>query len=90
MARKDTFRETQMKCVVCTTPIPETRKWDAITCSKECTKIRKDYGRSRVDEKQCRYCQRPSTPEERDNYMAWRRAMKKATKETGDGAGKAL
>jgi len=87
MARKDDYRNTQMKCVVCTKPIPSTRKWDAVTCSPECTKARKDYGRSRKDQLECRYCQRPSTPEERALYMAWRRGMKKAEKEASRGSG---
>jgi predicted nucleic acid-binding Zn ribbon protein len=81
MARRDDYRGNVMRCVVCATPIPSTRKWDAITCSKECTAARKNYGRSRKDQTECRYCQRPSTPEERTRYLAWRRAEKKAAKE---------
>jgi len=84
MARKDSFTGIRMKCVVCTNPIPPERKWDSVTCSKECTKIRKDFGRSRKDQVQCRYCLRPSTPEERAQFQAWRRAQKKLAKETGD------
>jgi predicted nucleic acid-binding Zn ribbon protein len=84
MARKDDFRGNTMRCVVCTNPIPPERKWDAITCSKECTKARRDFGRSRKDMIECRYCMRPSTPEERARYLAWRRAERKSTKETTD------
>ena len=73
MARKDDFRSTPRFCVMCQNPIPPERKWDAITCSKECTKRRKDFGRSRLDAMECRYCRRPSTPEERARYAAWRR-----------------
>jgi predicted nucleic acid-binding Zn ribbon protein len=79
--RKDDYIGKKMHCVVCQNPIPPERKWDAITCSKLCTKARKDYGRSRKDQVQCRYCLRPSTPEERTRYLAWRRAEKKAAKE---------
>ena len=73
MARKDSYSQNQMHCVNCTEPIPSTRKWDAITCSPACTKARKDYGRSRQDQRECRYCLRPSTPEERARYKAWRK-----------------
>jgi len=81
VARKDDYRNVERYCVVCRNPIPAERKWDAITCSKECTKTRKDYGRSRKDQVECRYCLRPSSPEERARYLAWRRAEKKAEKE---------
>lgn len=73
MARKDAYTGVTMSCVVCAKPIPPERKWDAVTCSKECTKVRKDFGRSHQDHVECRYCQRPSTPEERARYHAWRR-----------------
>lgn len=73
MARRDDFRGVRMHCVVCSKPIPIDRKWDAITCSPECTKSRKDFGRSRKDQIECRYCLRPSTPEERARYHAWRK-----------------
>jgi predicted nucleic acid-binding Zn ribbon protein len=81
MARKDDFTGNQMHCVVCMSPIPPDRKWDAVTCSKTCTKARKNFGRSRRDQKECRYCLRPSSPEDRARYQAWRRAEKKAAKE---------
>jgi predicted nucleic acid-binding Zn ribbon protein len=83
MARKDSFTGNTMHCVNCTEPIPPGRKSDAVTCSPFCSKARRDYLRSRVDQKSCRYCQRPSTPEERARYQAWRRAEKKAAKEGG-------
>lgn len=81
MPRKDNYRWAQMFCVVCQDPIPEERKWDAITCSPECTKRRKDYGRSRKDQTKCRYCSRPSTPDERARYSAWRRWEKAGKKD---------
>lgn len=62
-----------MHCVVCQKQIPSDRKWDAVCCSTECSKLRKNYGRSRKDQISCRYCLRPSTPEERVRYQAWRR-----------------
>jgi hypothetical protein len=81
MSRRDDFRNVERYCIVCRSPIPQERKSDAITCSKECTKKRKDFSRSKLDAKACRYCLRPSTPEERTRYLAWRRAEKKAAKE---------
>ena len=73
MARKDDYRDTPRFCVLCTKPIPPERKWDAITCSKECTKLRRSYAQCRMDQTECRYCRRPSTPEERARYAAWKR-----------------
>lgn len=56
---------------MCTTPIPPDRKKDGITCSKDCTKARRQYLRSLKDHSQCRYCYKPSTPEERSRFHAW-------------------
>ena len=81
MARTDAYRGVHTHCVMCSKAIPADRRWDAITCSPECSKARKDYGRSRQDQIECRYCQRPSTPEERTRYMAWRRWEKAGIKE---------
>jgi predicted nucleic acid-binding Zn ribbon protein len=60
-------------CVVCQNPIPADRKVDAVTCSKECGKKRKDYMRATTALRSCKYCQRPATIEERARYAAWRR-----------------
>lgn len=81
MARRDDYSGVMMHCIVCTNPIPAGRKKDAVTCSPECTKARKDWGRSRQDQEFCRYCQRPSSPEERHRYLAWRRWEKKGLTE---------
>lgn len=81
MARKDAYRGVIMNCVVCKSPIPAERKWDSICCSTTCTRARKDYGRSRKDQVECRYCLRPSSPEERARYSAWRRWEKAGQKE---------
>jgi len=79
MARKDSFRT--MYCVVCTDEIPAGRKKDSVTCSPECSKARKDHFRSLIDNKECRYCNRPATPEERARYAAWRRWEKAGIKD---------
>jgi len=71
--RKDDFSEAKMHCIVCMNEIPPERKSDLVTCSKECTARRKNFLRSKVDQKACRYCFSPSTPEERVRYQAWRR-----------------
>lgn len=86
MARKDNYRGMVLHCVVCQEPISPERKWDAITCSPECSKIRKDYGRSRKDQSHCRYCLHPSTPEERARYMTWRKWEKAGTTEAESSA----
>ena len=72
MPRRDDFSTMQMKCVVCSNPIPADRREDAITCSKACTKARSDWKRSQIDHNYCRYCQRPASPEERARYLRWR------------------
>ena len=73
MARKDDYRDVKRFCTMCTNSIPADRPWNAVTCSKECSKRRIDYRRSRIDQTVCRYCQRPSTPEERTRYVRWRK-----------------
>ena len=73
MARTDYYRDVTRHCVMCGKDIPAERKWDAVTCSPECTKARKNYGRSRRDQNFCRYCNRPSTPEERTLFAMWKK-----------------
>lgn len=76
MARTDAYRGVERYCVMCTNLIPVERKSDAITCSKECTKKRRDFLRSKIDATQCRYCNKPSTPEERVLFSMWKKAMR--------------
>jgi hypothetical protein len=65
-------------CVVCSRPIPSERLTrGGVTCSKECTKTRRDAQRAQQDEVECRQCRKPSTPEQRDAY---RRFHKMETK----------
>ena len=71
--RQDEYSGTRMHCVVCKNEIPPERRWDAICCSPECTKKRKEYGRSRRDHVMCRYCYKPSSQEQRKSYQQWRR-----------------
>lgn len=71
MARTDHYRGVKRYCVMCQEEIPHDRKWDAVTCSPQCTLARKQYGRSRKDQSACRYCLKPSTPEDRERFKAW-------------------
>ena len=68
---------TTLSCVMCKKDIPGDRPRSSVTCSKECSIARKNFHRSREDKRACRYCQKPSTPEERLRYQRWRRWEKK-------------
>jgi predicted nucleic acid-binding Zn ribbon protein len=81
MARKDDFVHTQTHCVMCGDPIPEDRPKMALTCSDACKIARKNYRRSRQDQRECRYCQKPSTPEQRALFQQWRRRPQDAEEE---------
>lgn len=80
MARADYFTNVVRHCVMCANDIPPERKADAITCSPECTKARKNFLRSKIDARECRYCYHPSTIEERLRYGRWRK-WEKANKD---------
>ncbi len=71
--RTDKFEGFQLRCIMCPNFIPADRPKRAVTCSKECSQARKDYGRALQDRTECRYCERPSTPLERARYKRWRR-----------------
>jgi predicted nucleic acid-binding Zn ribbon protein len=75
--RKDAFSQITTHCVMCGTPIPKDRPKQAITCSAECSLQRKNFRRSKQDARECRYCRRPSTPEERSRYLRWRKHEEK-------------
>jgi hypothetical protein len=61
---------------MCKNPLAADRKKDAVTCSKECSTARKNYLRSRQDATQCRYCNKPSTPEDRVLFSAYKKWLK--------------
>ena len=68
------LHDLPMHCVVCQKVIPEDRdKRKATTCSPECLTIRKQALRNRMDLKRCRYCLRPSTPQDRAQFNRWRK-----------------
>jgi hypothetical protein len=59
---------------------PDRKKRRSITCSDECAKKRNDYLRERKELRKCKYCGNPGTPEERDEFRAWRRDKKVAAR----------
>jgi predicted nucleic acid-binding Zn ribbon protein len=63
-------------CVVCAEPIPTDRLLrKAVTCSKQHGTILKNERRKLRDLGRCRFCGRPSTPEERAAFAAWRKTL---------------
>jgi hypothetical protein len=66
--------EVKVFCVVDGVEVPADRKKRrSITCSDACATIRNNYLRDRKELRKCKYCGNPSTPEERDEFRAWRR-----------------
>jgi hypothetical protein len=84
--RHDDYTGRSMHCIVCTNPIPSTRKKDAVTCGPECSAVRKAWSRSRMDQTKCRYCFRPSTPAERAAFNRWRKWEAKQAEEAAAAA----
>jgi hypothetical protein len=44
-----------------------------VTCSDECSRARIAFRRNHERKRECRYCFKPSSPEERSRYQRWRR-----------------
>lgn len=77
MARK-TYDDIKTLCIICGADIPKERVMHgAITCSKEHAKLRSAQLLAITDKKECRYCRRPSTPEEREAYKRFRTLERK-------------
>lgn len=77
MARK-TYDDIKTLCIICGTEVPKERLMrGAITCSKEHAKLRRAQLTAIVDKKECRYCRRPSTPDEREAYKRFRTLERK-------------
>lgn len=73
--------EVPMFCVMCSTEVPlERKRKRSVTCSDDCSKKRGNYLRERKELRKCKYCNQPSTPEERDDFRAWRRDRKAQAK----------
>lgn len=65
-------------CVVDGRPIAQDRlSRGSVTCSKECYDLRRHAQRSQQDERECRYCRKPSTVEDREAFARFRRLEKK-------------
>ena len=63
----------QVFCAICKELVADERVMQgSVTCSKQCANDLKNLRRRRRDLKKCRYCNAPSTPEERANYLRWR------------------
>jgi hypothetical protein len=55
-------------------PIPQDRlSKGSVTCSKECYEKRRKAQRAQQDEKECRYCRKPSSFEDREAFKRFRR-----------------
>ena len=79
--RRDDFHGVLLNCAMCPNKIPSDRPKNAVTCSKECTIARRNYWLSKQDTKMCRYCYKPSTPEQRALFQQWRRRPQNAEEE---------
>ena len=63
-------------CVVCGEDIPADRVLRrAVTCTKTHANFLKNERRKLRDLGRCRFCGRPSTPEERAQFAAWRKTL---------------
>lgn len=72
------MNDSTIFCVMCQEPIPAERITRlTVTCSDLCKKRRKDFLKARVEMKHCRYCHKPSTPEQRKRFQRWVRAEEK-------------
>lgn len=68
-----TLDQVRNYCVFDAKPIPAERvKRNAVTCSKECAKAIERQRMLLMEQSECKYCRRPSTPEERESYKRWR------------------
>jgi hypothetical protein len=65
-------------CIVDAQPIPKARLLKgSVVCSDRCLKVRQRALRTVQDQRECRYCRHPSTPEEREAYKRFRALEKK-------------
>lgn len=65
-------RVDKLFCCICKSPVAEDRILrQAVTCSKDCANTLKNIRRRKRDQKKCRYCNAPSTPDERKLFKQW-------------------
>lgn len=73
MANEDLFG-IQPKCVIDSKIIPHERlRFKAVTCSKECGEIWARLQQKKRDEKDCKFCHKPSTPNARRAFNRFRK-----------------
>ena len=62
-------------CLVCKHPVPKKRATSRSkdTCSAECNKILRKYRQHVLRSSKCPTCYHPSTPQERMEFIQWRR-----------------
>lgn len=74
-----------LSCAVCRGPLPAKRAYarTRYTCSPECRNALRAFQKLVVDAKYCHVCMRPSTPEERDEFKAFRRSKGQLKGERG-------
>lgn len=67
--------DTPTYCIVDRQEIPLDRAIrKSNTCTRECAKTLRAIQRARVDQRRCRICAKPSTPEERKAFQAFLRS----------------
>jgi hypothetical protein len=65
-------------CIICTKDIPQDRNIKgSVTCSAECAEKRRKAQRTLQDDRECRYCSRPASREEREAYKRFRALERK-------------
>ncbi len=75
---RKTYDEIEVHCVLCGEDVPRDRVMrGAITCTKEHAIERRKQQRAMKEQKECDYCKRPSTPEEREAFKRFRNLERK-------------
>lgn len=64
------------RCVVCTLEVPPKRATSRMkdTCSSECHKVLKAFKKFNILRRHCPACYHPSSPEERADFIRWRKS----------------
>lgn len=63
------------RCIVCTNFVPPKRATSRSkdTCSPECHKVLRAYRKHMINSRYCPACYHPSSPEERRDFIQWRK-----------------
>jgi len=71
----DGIENLQPKCTVCCKPVPKQRvsTRTRFTCGPACLKVLQDYKKHVMKMHMCMVCQRPCTPEEKKEFIAFRK-----------------